>query len=178
MTKSCPKCGKTLPDDAKFCMDCGYSIVKENKPSSSILSNGSIFIVMIVAILVIGGIFIYTSGFATNNSANDAGADDIRHQVDLTITGVGGWDSDNSGKDSYTLYTEAIFNSVPDDLKGYNIKTSYYDSKPSTRNKEKFGGDLQSPFHLILNVLHQRQEELSLLGCLGVTTSQGRETLR
>ena len=56
--------------------------------------------------------------------------------------------------------------------------TSYYDSKPSTRNKEKFGGDLQSPFHLILNILHQTQEELSLLGCLGVTTSQGRETLR
>ena len=56
--------------------------------------------------------------------------------------------------------------------------TSCYDSKPSTGNKEKFGRDLQSPFHLVLNISHQRREELSSLGCLGVTKSQGRETLR
>ena len=56
--------------------------------------------------------------------------------------------------------------------------TSCYDSKSSTGNKEKFGRDLQSPFHLVLNISLQRREELSSLGCLGVTTSQGRETVR
>ena len=126
MTKSCPKCGKTLPDDAKFCMDCGYSMVKENRTSSNIFSNGTIFIVIIVAILVIGGIFILTSGFGGNNQSKDV-VDDADH-VDMTITGVGGWHSDSDEDKSYSLYTEAIFNNVPKNLKGYNIKTSYYDS--------------------------------------------------
>ena len=125
MTKNCPKCGKELPDNAKFCMDCGYSIENAGSGSSNLFSNGSIFIVLIAAILVIGGIFILTSGFGGNNSSTDA-ADNVEH-VDLTLTGVGGWDSD-SGKKSYSLYTEAIFNSVPRDMKGYNIKTTYYDS--------------------------------------------------
>ena len=26
----CPKCGKDLNNDAKFCTNCGYQIVKEN----------------------------------------------------------------------------------------------------------------------------------------------------
>ena len=103
MTKNCPKCGKELPDNAKFCMDCGYSMEKTDKGSSNIFSNGNIFIILIALILVVGGIFILTSGFGGNSSSTDA-ADNVEH-VDLTITGVGGWDSE-SGKKSYTLYSE------------------------------------------------------------------------
>ncbi|MBR4448436.1 zinc ribbon domain-containing protein [Methanobrevibacter sp.] len=125
MTKNCPKCGKELPDNAKFCMDCGYSMEKTDKGSSNIFSNGNIFIILIALILVVGGIFILTLGSGGNNSSTDA-ADNAEH-VDLTITDVNGWDSD-SGKKSYTLYTRAIFNSIPNDLKGYNIKSTYYDS--------------------------------------------------
>lgn len=128
MTKNCPNCGKELPENAKFCMDCGYSIEKSDSGSSNIFSNGSIFIILIAAILVIGGIFILTSGFGGNSSPDDA-LDNVEH-VDLTITDVGGWDS-SEGKKSYTLYTEAIFNSVPKDMKGYNIKTTYYDTNGS-----------------------------------------------
>lgn len=128
MTKICPKCGKTLPDGAKFCMDCGYSINKQNKQGLDIFSNGTIFIVIIVAILVIGGIFILTSGFGGTSS--DSVADNVDH-VDLTITGVSGWDSGDSVKPSYTLYAEAIFNKIPEDIKGYNVKTTYYDSNDS-----------------------------------------------
>lgn len=29
MTKNCPKCGKQLLEDAKFCMDCGYGMDDE-----------------------------------------------------------------------------------------------------------------------------------------------------
>lgn len=125
MTKNCPKCGKELPDNAKFCMDCGYSIEKTSSGNSNLFSNGSIFIIIIAAILVIGGIFILTSSFGGNNSSTDV-ENNVEH-VDLTLTGVGGWDSD-SGKKSYSLYTEAIFNSIPKDMKGYNIRTTYYDS--------------------------------------------------
>ena len=123
MSKTCPKCGKTLPDDAKFCMDCGYGM--DDKRNYNIFSNGSIFIVLIAAVLIIGGIFVLTSGHGGNDAPAQDDADE--HTVDLTITDVGGWDSDED-KASYTLYTEAIFNSVPDDLKGYNLKTTYYDS--------------------------------------------------
>ena len=126
MTKSCPKCGKTLPDDAKFCMDCGYSIEKDDKKSSNMFSNGTIFIVLIAVVLVIGAIFILTSTLGGNSPSNETVVDDANH-VDLTITEVNGWDSEDD-KTSYTLYTDAIFNNVPDDLKGYNVKTTYYDS--------------------------------------------------
>lgn len=130
MSKSCPRCGKELPDDARFCMDCGYTL--DTQESTGPLSNfpiSTLFIILIVAILVIGGAFILTSSFGDNNKSSD-NVDEVTHAVDLTITGVGGWDSD-SGKKSYSLYTEAIFNSVPDDLKGYNVKTTYYDSNGS-----------------------------------------------
>ena len=130
MSKICPNCGKELPDDARFCMDCGYTL--DAQQSGGMLNNfplPTIFIILIVAILVIGGAFILSSGFGDSNKSPEKVANDS-HTVDLTITGVGGWDSD-SGKKSYTLYTEAIFNSVPGDLKKYNIKTTYYDTKGS-----------------------------------------------
>lgn len=128
MTKSCPKCGKELPDDARFCMDCGYTLDgQSSNAKTNIFSNGTIFIVLIALVLVIGGVFIITSGFGGENSPQ-ADAVVEASEVDLTITGVSGWDSEYDGKTSYTLYTEAIFNKVPDSLKGYNVKTKYYDS--------------------------------------------------
>lgn len=125
MSKNCPKCGKEVPDNAKFCMDCGYSFNrKSNSNEKNIFTNGSIFLILIAFIIVIGGIFILMTGFGGGDTTVDDA--NVEH-VDLTITGVDGWDS-TSGKKSYTLYTEALFNSVPNDLKGYIVKTTYYDS--------------------------------------------------
>ena len=125
MTKSCPKCGKQLPDDAKFCMDCGYSFnsTDNNDNRFGIFTNGTIFIILIAVILVVGGIFIITSNWGGNDSGDVVEDTSV---VDLTISSVNGWDGSGSKK-SYTLYTEAIFNKVPDDIKEYNIKTTYYD---------------------------------------------------
>lgn len=124
MSKSCPKCGKEVPDDALFCMNCGYSFdSKRPAGNSDIFSNGKIFIVLIAAVLLIGGLFILTSGFG-GGSGQDA-VDNVDH-VSVTITDVSGWDS-NSGKKSYTLYTEALFDDVPKDMKGYIVKTTYFD---------------------------------------------------
>jgi hypothetical protein len=53
----------------------------------------------------------------------------------LTITDVGGWDS-NSGKKSYTLYTDALFNDVPKDMKGYIVRTSYFDDNDTQIGQE------------------------------------------
>jgi hypothetical protein len=129
MSKICPKCGKELPDNAKFCMDCGYTLEEKGKGTLSSFPLPTLFIVLIVAILLIGGAFILSSSFKDNTKAPDK-SNDVTHAVDLTITDVSGWDSD-SGKKSYTLYTEAIFNKVPDNLKGYNVKTTYYDTNGS-----------------------------------------------
>ena len=129
MSKICPKCGKELPDNAKFCMDCGYTFEEKGKGTLSSFPLPTLFIILIVAILLIGGAFILSSSFKDNTKAPDK-SNDVTHAVDLTITDVSGWDSD-SGKKSYTLYTEAIFNKVPDNLKGYNVKTTYYDTNGS-----------------------------------------------
>ena len=126
MTKNCPNCGKELPDGAKFCMDCGYSIEVEESSGGFNFPLPTLFIIIIVAVLVIGGVFILTSSSGENSSPAEV-VDNAAH-VDLTITDVSGWDSDDSDKSSYTLYTEAIFNSDPDDIKGYNVKTTYYNS--------------------------------------------------
>jgi len=124
MTKNCPKCGKQVPDDAKFCMDCGYAF-NDSGNGPSILSNGKIFLIIIAVVVILGLIVIGMTG--NGNNANTNAPVEDASQVDLTITGVGGYDSGDAKK-SYTLYTEAIFNKVPDDLKGYNVKTIYYDS--------------------------------------------------
>ncbi len=125
MTKSCRKCGTQMPDDAKFCANCGYSFEGTKSSSNTdIFKNGNIFLILIVAVVVIGAIFILTSGFGGNNNTSGS-VDDAQH-VHLTISDVSGWDSD-SGKKSYTLYTEALFTGVPSDIKDYMIKTTYLD---------------------------------------------------
>ena len=110
-------------------MDCGYTLEEKSEGMLSSFPLPTLFIVLIVAILLIGGAFILSSSFKDNTKAPDK-SDEVTHAVDLTITDVRGWDSD-SGKKSYTLYTEAIFNKVPDNLKGYNVKTTYYDTNGS-----------------------------------------------
>ena len=68
MTKNCPNCGKELPDGAKFCMDCGYSIEVEENSGGFNFPLPTLFIIIIVAVLVIGGVFILTSSSGENSS--------------------------------------------------------------------------------------------------------------
>ena len=128
MTKYCPDCGKEVPDDAHFCVDCGHDFFHKGSAGSSgsdsIFSNGKIFLVLIALVVIVGAFVIVSSGFGGGDSGSDT---TVEHAVDLTIAGVSGWDSTSSSKKSYTLYTEAIFNKVPSDMKGYNVKTTYVD---------------------------------------------------
>ena len=61
MTKSCPKCGKQVPDDAKFCMDCGFAF-SDSGIGSNIFSNGKIFLVIIAVVVILGLIVIGMTG--------------------------------------------------------------------------------------------------------------------
>ena len=121
MSKNCPKCGKELPDEAQFCMDCGYGF-NEDK-SSLFLSNGKIFLVIIAVVVIIGLAVIAMTGNQDTLKSVENVVDNADH-VDLTISNVGGYNS----SDAYTVYCEAIFNSHPSDISGYNIKTTYCDS--------------------------------------------------
>lgn len=129
MSKTCPECGENLPDDAHFCGNCGYDFFKKDTASKSSLRNGSGFdgkillaIIVIVAIIVVGIFFAIGSG-SNNSTAENA---DVS-EVDLTITEVNGYTSSSANPQSYSLYTQALFNKVPSDLKGYNVKTTYLD---------------------------------------------------
>lgn len=132
MSKTCPECGNEVPDEAHFCADCGYDFFKKStsrslsRSSDSIFSNGKIFLALIAVVLVVGAIVILSSGFGGGNDNTDV-KDVVEHAVDLTITEVSGWDSESSSKTSYTLYTKAIFNKLPSNLKGYNVRTTYLD---------------------------------------------------
>lgn len=132
MSKKCPTCGKRLPNGVQFCPYCGHSF---NKAKLDIFSNGKIFIVLIVAVLVIGGIFILTYSTGGDNENNNNVDDDGTH-VFLTITDVSGWDGGSSSKNSYTLYTSALFTKVPDNIDGYMLKTIYYDKNNSQIGQE------------------------------------------
>lgn len=134
MTKNCPNCGKQLPDDAKFCMDCGHSFETVSKSSlDGIMKNGKIFIVIIAIVVILGLLVIAMTG-NNDNSNVESTTDDADH-VTLTITEVSGWDS-SSGKKSYTLYTQALFSKVPDDMNGYLIKTTYFDKNGTQIGQE------------------------------------------
>lgn len=152
MSKYCPDCGKELPDDAHFCLDCGYDFFQKNQSSpsairnitnkDSIFSNGKIFLILIAIVVVIGAVIILSFGLSGNGGNSADVSQSEGSVVDLTITEVDGWDSNSSGKHSYTLYTEALFNKIPSDLNGYNVKTTYYD-----KNNTEIGHEIETLSH-------------------------------
>lgn len=140
MTKSCPECGKEVPDDAHFCADCGHDFFRKDTPkasssnSGSIFTNGKIFLVLIAVVVIVGAVVILNSGFGENNGP--AEVDDGIEHVKLTISDVSGYEGDSDGKTYYFLWTEALFTSVPKDQKGYIIKTIYCDKNGTSLGQE------------------------------------------
>lgn len=130
MTKFCPKCGKELPDESHFCLECGCRI--DNKSGSSKISdkfsNGKIFLALIFVVLIVGGILILTMGGNGNNQGN---ADDAltkeASQFSLTVSDVNG--HYNNESNDYFYWVEVLFQKVPSNQKDYIVKTTYLDEK-------------------------------------------------
>ena len=140
MTKRCPKCGKMIPDESHFCLECGCRIDNKSAGSklSNTLSNGKIFLALIFAVLIVGGILIFTM------TGNDGGQTDEDNelskeasQFSLTISDVNGY-YNNEGKD-YFYWVDVLFQKVPSNRKDYIVKTTYLDE-----NNTDLGHEIES----------------------------------
>ena len=168
MSKVCPKCGEEVPDDGRFCGNCGYEFadLKLVKPDSasngSLFSNGKIFLLLIVAILVIGSAFILAGGIGGGSH------DSISKNISLVITEVDGDsftydDLDGvKGKTEYDLMTSALFYDVPSDLNGYILKTTYYD-----KDNKSIAQETES-LSMLMSGLESKQVDYPLI--FGITS--------
>lgn len=139
MSKKCPECGEDVPNQAHFCGNCGYDFFQSDSSSSvvptnarGIFSNGKMLLGLVAVVIIVAAIVVMSMGFGGNGNGAD---EEPAHEVDLTITEVNGY----TGSSSYTLYTEAIFNKVPSNQKGYNVKTTYYD-----KNNTEIGYEIET----------------------------------
>lgn len=133
MSKTCPNCGVNSPDNAKFCIECAYSLEdvpvnKEEKPvqkdtsSDSGRALGGIVLIAVIAIAVVAvGFFIFSSGTSNN----------IQPNITITFDEVYVNDFESSGKTHYSYNVNGYISHYPDNDAGYMIKTIYYDSNGS-----------------------------------------------
>lgn len=129
MTKFCPNCGKEIPDESHFCLECGCSIDGKSGHSkiSDKFSNGKIFLALIFVVLIVGGALILTMG---GNGNPQPGADDElakeAGKFSFTISDVNGYYSDDN-KD-YFYWVDVLFHKVPSNQKDYIVRTTYLDA--------------------------------------------------
>ncbi|MDO5859650.1 zinc ribbon domain-containing protein [Methanobrevibacter sp.] len=138
MTKKCPKCGKQIPDESNFCLNCGCHIYNKDSgnDSNSIFSNGKIFLVLIFVVLIVGGILIFSMGGSDDGQADD-GLSKLAKEFSFTITDVNG--NHNSADNSYFYWVEVLFQKVPSNQKDYIVKVIYLDE-----NNTEVGQEIQS----------------------------------
>lgn len=129
MTMKCPKCGKEIPDESKFCLECGCHIYNDGAggSSSGVFSNGKIFLVLIFVVLIVGGILIFSMG-SHDNSQNNAVDDNLSKEAkefSYTISSVEGYYSPENT--DYFFWVEVLFQKVPSNQKDYIVKVTYLD---------------------------------------------------
>lgn len=138
MTKTCPNCDESVPDNAHFCPNCGYDFFRKEQPGSGngggFFSDGKIFLVLIAVVVIVGAVAL-ASTFGGNDSAPQTAEDNVEHVI-LTISDVDGSKSSSDGKTSYFLWTEALFTQVPSNQEGYIIKTEYCDANGTVLGQE------------------------------------------
>ena len=127
MTIKCPKCGKELPDESKFCLECGCHIYNKNtsKSDSNLFSNFKIFLILIFIVLIIGGVLIFSMGGSDNNQTAEDSISKEASEFSFTISDVNGYYS--AENNNYFIWTEVLFQKVPSNQKDYIVKVTYLD---------------------------------------------------
>ena len=130
MTKKCPKCGKEVPDESKFCLACGYHLDnnESGKEESRVFSNGKIFFFLFFVVLIAGGILIFSMGGNGSNSNNQSVDSEMAKEASefsFTISDVNGYYSKENK--NYFFWTEVLFQKVPSNQKDYIVKVTYLD---------------------------------------------------
>ncbi len=132
MSKTCPNCGVNSPDNAKFCIECAYSLEdvpvnKEEKTSQKDPSSdsgrafGGIVLIAVIAIAVVAVGFFIFSGMSNN----------VQPNITITFDQVYASDYESNGKNHYSYYVKGYISNYPDNDADYMIKTIYYDSNGS-----------------------------------------------
>ena len=132
MSKTCPNCGVNSPDNAKFCIECAYSLEdvqvnKEEKTSQKNISSdsgrafGGIVLIAVIAIAVVAVGFFIFSGMSNN----------VQPNITITFDQVYASDYESNGKNHYSYYVKGYISNYPDNDADYMIKTIYYDSNGS-----------------------------------------------
>ena len=138
MTKFCPKCGKEIPDESIYCLKCGCRIngSPDNSKNSKrdLFANGKIFLALIFIILIVGGIFIFTTMGNNNHNTVDDPISKQASEFSFTVSDIGGFYSNDSN--SYFYYVEVLFLKVPSNLKDYIVKVTYLDENDTDLGHE------------------------------------------
>ena len=138
MSKTCPNCGVSSPDNAKFCIECAHDLSdvpvnedeKSNNSGNSYKLSCIVLIAIVVVVIVAAGVFF--SGFGGDDKASDG-------NVQITFDKVEIWEDTLEGKPLYCYNVNGYISNYPDDYEKYMLKTIYYDSsgKELTTTTEK-----------------------------------------
>ena len=139
MTKSCPNCGKRIPDESNYCLSCGCHIYNKDNVSSKkldIFSNGKIFLALIFVVLIVGGILIFSM---TGNNSQTNASDELSKEASefsFTISDINGYYTDSG---NYFFWVDVLFQKVPSNKNDYLVRTTYLDE-----NNNDLGHEIES----------------------------------
>lgn len=123
MSKICPNCGVNSPDNAKFCIECGFdledtTINKEETTPKQTFQNLKPRRIILIAIIVIA---IFSAGFFISGLGGD--------NISITFDKVYVEEHNYTSGMEYTYGVSGYINNFPNDEDNYIIKTVLYDAK-------------------------------------------------
>lgn len=122
MSKLCPNCGANSPNNAKHCIDCGYSLENVTPTDDEISSTNSSFPIKSIVILAIIIIIIAVISFNVLTPSTP-------ENVTISLTDVECWDGMSNNEIYYFYHVDGFIDHIPGDASKYLVKTLFCDSE-------------------------------------------------